>query len=435
MNVVVNYDLFEDTRNQFIEKNFSLKRMIGDKLFERDEIKKSGELDLIKYNPTFINKFYKSDQSLDVYQVLSNFPETITNINLSRNYLKFMNTMNLPRNLQKLNISHNQIRDIDQLPENLQELICTENPIKTLPELPQNLTILKCSKCFLQELPVLPNTLQRLSVKKNRLRTLPDSIMNCTSLINLKYENNLDIDIPEEILDFIDQQFERRRVQVNLIQTETNVVNMDFDDIDDDDDDDDIYRDGQNVHDSTINQNVRESINNLIKHMLTEDNIDKILDSFSKIINDHRSKNERFDYLKYLKKLCQSQAVLSIVNLTFCEIFKYVWNRLMKLEAEQQLEVCKIIYNDIPEIKTVCFTGRVCRIVNALNGFCDEVKINISLSQQIQAKYVASKKYLDNIGIYEESAKYKPNMIRKFSELMNEIDVPKDIQKEWLEEI
>ena len=50
-------------------------------------------------------------------------------------------------------------------------------------------------------------------------------------------------------------------------------------------------------------------------------------------------------------------------------------------------------------MNTVCFTGKIGRLVNSLSGFIEEVNIKISINQQIQAKYSIVKRILENEGI------------------------------------
>ena len=92
----------------------------------------------------------------------------------------------------------------------------------------------------------------------------------------------------------------------------------------------------------------------------------------------------------------------------------------------------KILSDDIGEMKQVCFTGRVSRLVNVLNGFYDDMRINISSGSQIQAKYnIVLQKYKkivdDNKFIYNILFYYD------FKEMLVEIETEKEVLNVWLE--
>ena len=46
-------------------------------------------------------------------------------------------------------------------------------------------------------------------------------------------------------------------------------------------------------------------------------------------------------------------------------------------------EIKKILNNEMRDASCMCFTGRISRLINSLNGFDTEVIINISDSEQI----------------------------------------------------
>jgi Leucine-rich repeat (LRR) protein len=112
----------------------------------------------------------------------------------------------LPRNLQKLKCSGNQLENLSNLPNTLQELYfgdnqlenfpdllhlinlrilyCNNNQLEDLPNLSEliNLQILNCGVNQITSLPHLPNSLQKLDCYDNQLTELP----NLSRLINLQ---------------------------------------------------------------------------------------------------------------------------------------------------------------------------------------------------------------------------------------------------------
>ena len=108
---------------------------------------------------------------------------------------------------------------------------------------------------------------------------------------------------------------------------------------------------------------------------------------------------------------------------------------MKKKEEEIGNEICRIIYNEIDEMYIVCFTGKIGRLVNSLSGFIDEVDIKIDINQQVQAKYTVVKKELEREGIYETNQKYYKEFYKRFKILLDEINIPDNVQKIWLDEL
>ena len=93
----------------------------------------------------------------------------------------------------------------------------------------------------------------------NNIKNIPNSILQCNQLNDMNYENNPNITVSEEILDFIEQIFERRRVieERNELMN-NNTVNKKIKRT--------VVDNSQNVHDSKIRQEVSDAIIKLIKN-------------------------------------------------------------------------------------------------------------------------------------------------------------------------
>ena len=89
------------------------------------------------------------------------------------------------------------------------------------------------------KLTKLPNALICLECYSNKLIELPNSLLNCRDLISINYERN-EIELSIQQLIFINR--------INNIQLTNN----------------NIYSDNQNVHNSSIQQCLLNSINNLL---------------------------------------------------------------------------------------------------------------------------------------------------------------------------
>lgn len=385
---------------------------------------------LIKELPLLTTACTHIDLSENRLTKVDKIPGKMNHLNISRNRVQYINFYNFTNNLQYLNINHNFIREIPYLPENLTTFICCNNQLKTLPEkLPLSLKVIKCCNNRIEFLPnILPITLKVLACKNNNLKYIPDSIMRCNLLMNLKYNGNKSVKVKEEILEFIDQVIrrnrDRERVRNNCqIDTNKNIRT--------------VYRDGQNVHTDTIEKSVLESLQKIVNDtVVIKQNINECLEEFDNIVNNTEEiiivKDDDLIYdtpYKKLEYLCSIEYRHIQLELTFAEIFVHIWN---KIRASPYCnEIVKILINELDEMLSVCFTGRVSRLVNCLNGFDDIVNINISETEQIQAKYdIIDKKLLHNFD--KSSLEYNVMFKYWFTDLLREIKISDEKIEEWI---
>ena len=69
------------------------------------------------------------------------------------------------------------------------------------------------------------------------------------------------------------------------------------------------------------------------------------------------------------------------LGISFDELLKYIISRIH--ENSHKDEIKKILNNEMRDASCMCFTGRISRLVNCLNGFDPEIVITISDSEQI----------------------------------------------------
>jgi Leucine-rich repeat (LRR) protein len=231
-------------------------------------------------------------------------------------------------NLQKVSLENNQIEEINGLDglTNLRNLWLTGNQIIEINGL-YGLT-----------------NLQQLWLDNNKITNIPFSIMNNINLIAIKIDC---------VIDPIIQRFLDR----NMIGYQKT-----------------IYDNSQNVHDSHIVKSIKQSVYDIIDES-KETNIDLILKD---IINDKTlNKTTKQQLIEY----CQDKTVHSILNLTFEEVLCSVWKIIS--EHKESKEIKKILNEEMKDSMCKCFTGRLSRLVNCLNGFDSRVSIKINDKEQI----------------------------------------------------
>jgi hypothetical protein len=304
--------------------------------------------------------------------------------------------------VKMIDISNN---NIDVLPDNIIlpnviEFYCSNNKIKKLNNMKmENLKILDISNNKIETIPnlVFPN-LKVFFCFNNNLTNFPLTILEWRSLRNIYYENN-PIDLSPQIIRFLQR-----------------LKNINYDYLT-------VYSDNQNVHNSNIQLSVKESIFNLT----SQKNIDKFnSDLLIDIIINHKFLTNKELLLEYV----QDKTEHSTLYITFEEILWYVIKTIDNFELSIQQQIYDIINQEIKESECKCFTGRINRLINSLNGFTPMIKININDSEQISnIIFITKQKLLINNN-------YTINNHKKmvYDELKDR-NYNDDIISEWLEYI
>ena len=104
---------------------------------------------------------------------------------------------------------------------------------------------------------------------------------------------------------------------------------------------------------------IKPTINNLNEEIINNE------------ILTEQTKNILFEY-------SNDETIHSTLNITFGELLLNVYS--LALSNHEIFNIMNIEMNDA---LCKCFTGRISRLVNCLNGFDDNIKINISDNEQI----------------------------------------------------
>ena len=133
-----------------------------------------------------------------------------------------------------------------------------------------------------------------------------------------------------------------------------------------------VYSDTQSVHNSTIQESLKESILRLLRERNAEKNIIPLILSDSAL--SPFTKESLIEYSK-------DETIHSVLNLTFSDVLLLVWNRI--LVSPHSDEIKAVLNTEMKDAECKCFTGRISRLVNCLNGFDQLVVVKISDSEQI----------------------------------------------------
>ena len=177
-----------------------------------------------------------------------------------------------------------------------------------------------------------------------------------------------------------------------------------------------VYNDTQSVHNHEIQESIRKSILNLLNDKLV------IKDCLTHMIsNKILSETIKSTLVEY----CLIQDVHLLLNITFGELFNFVWNRIMK--HKDRNEILKILENEMSDSLCKCFTGRISRLINCLNGFYDDITVRISDNEQISNIILVVKNNLDD---------NDPNFVEIWKqgvrEELNEREYSQEVIDEWI---
>ena len=320
---------------------------------------------------------------------IDKIPLQIKNLkNLSNFYMNSCKVFNIPdelcnlTNLQILQLSGNIIVTV---PNNIGKLINLKglyldcNYVKKIPNEIENLI-----------------NLEYLYINYNNISEFPINVINLRRLREFKFLNNLFDFIPLQVHRFI------RLMTINY----NNLP---------------LYNDDQNIHDTTIQKSIKNSIINITSKKI-EINEDQII---SQILDDSilTSKTK-----KILIEYSNDNDFHSVLLITFKELLMFVWISIE--ENEYKDDIKEILNTEILDAQCKCFTGRLSRLINCLNGFSDLVEIKIADSQQIGIIIILIK---NDLLLKQEYTIEKHKKLVK--EELQKRSYDETIIEEWIEQI
>ena len=344
--------------------------------------------------------------------ILSGRPvnKNVTHLGISFTNIKGPIQLNNLPNLQKLNCSYNQITNIQELQlPNLQELYCYHNKITEIQELQlPNLRTLYCSRNQITEIQKLqlPN-LKDLNCSYNQITEIQE--LQLPNLQELNCNNNQIINLSFILhtvfrsLYYANNPVEYISPNVNRFLNRSKTTHC-------------VYKDSQNVHNHYVQDCIQKSIARIIGMKPTILNV-----------RDYIVKDEVLTETvkRLLMEYMDDNTVHSVIQITFGELLISV---LSVIDAhEESSEIKRILNVEIADSECKCYTGRMSRLINCLNGYSDCVNIHISDSEQIGNIIQIEKNKLEETNEY--SAEKHREMVTSELEIRN---YSKEIIDEWV---
>ena len=135
-----------------------------------------------------------------------------------------------------------------------------------------------------------------------------------------------------------------------------------------------VYTDGQNVH----NHHIQESIRNSIQAVLSKKPCLAAADLYETVLSDEVLTKETKEILV---DYCKETTVHSTLRITFEELLLHVFSRIETNVHKKEIK--SVLNAEMSDSVCKCFTGRMSRLINCLNGFDELVSIRISDTEQI----------------------------------------------------
>jgi Leucine-rich repeat (LRR) protein len=269
--------------------------------------------------------------------------------------------------LTQLFLNCNQIKEIPkeiQFLTQLTELVLSSNQIEEIPKEIQFLTQLTNLHLSYNEIKEIPKEIQfltqitYLSLSNNQIKELPLEIINLRNIVSIYYHDN-----PiENLLNPIINRFINRKKNKHIYN---------------------IHNDTQNVHSSSIQQSIKDSIFNLLKQLKEPYKYNYLDDS----ILTQQTKEQLTEYSN-----CTD--IHTQLECTFEELLNAVFYEINSFDLEKQISAKKRINEEMLDGLCMCFTGRISRLVNSLSGLSEKVSIKISENEEISNIIIlANKKY------------------------------------------
>ena len=205
----------------------------------------------------------------------------------------------------------------------------------------------------------------------------PSQIIPCINLINFKYDYN--IIVQPVVIRFLN----RNKLKNNKLH---------------------IFNDSQNINDNSINRNITESVNRLLKDVPLKE-VDQ-----TELLNDpiltKQTKQLLLEYMSHSEEH-------SLLFLSFAELFGIIWQIIKKHPDASTIK--EVLNQEMNDSICKCFTGRMNRLVNVLNGFDSRVIIKIADSDAIANVIIMLQKKYTNITELKEAV-HKELIVRGYED-------------------
>jgi hypothetical protein len=167
-----------------------------------------------------------------------------------------------------------------------------------------------------------------------------------------------------------------------------------------------VYSDGQNVHNHSIQDGISKSINYIMtqKPILSGEQLSDLIIQNTNLSNQTK---------QLLMEYSENPDLHSHFGISFSELLLNVFSLIEQNQEYQEHKeaIYSIMNQEMADAQCKCFTGRISRLVNCLNGFDPNIIIQISNSEQIGNIIGLIQRQLESTGTY--SIRNHQDLVRK----------------------
>lgn len=413
------------------------------------------------------------------------FSSNLLHLNISRCLINILGDIhhNLPM-LKTFICSYNPLTFIPELPDTIEVFRARDCKLTALPKLPSGLKSLSVQNNFLEVLPnelIECDALESLKYDNNKGIKVGEKLLmhlddHFDKLAMKKHNEKIRL-IEEAKLNSIDNipvigyasvqpvsVYSDGQNAHNVTVSDSTVESLN-----------NLMKDICLVPLSSVLKSLKNVMNNLIKikHLsdcLEELNIDftsiddilRIKKTLSKMSDDNKTVTKALGYAKsisvsfwnrfsndllvdiewvksvsvldinkiypFIEDMCKSKVIYKKLDVSFAEVFKRFWNRLKKSESKD--EIFKVFITTMSDLTSVCVSARFSGLVNCLCGFYDDIRIEISVRDQIESKYkYVTKKFKSFV---ENPLKFNLKCLENFKDLLIEMKLEEKVINEWI---
>lgn len=393
--------------------------------------------------------------------------DLIDNLKLQSKNCKFPDR--LPENLKTLFFEGLRLTEFPNLPTSIEEIFARGNKIHNLPDLSHlpNLIVIDLQDNYVEilENPFPPN-ITRINLSYNMIETISDDLSQVASLVHL----NLSFNKISEIGKFLMETETRISIDHNDLEVKTTIAYSNEEELKEKEralqekikqrrqflnknnihqvefrqtdiggqpmvntfnqrqrriqNDRNIYKDSQNVHDTSIQDSIRKSLD----YIMDFNRVPKDKFYFYKLEKCFTKKSffgivrQEDRVLSNLREYKASKQTFGHRQVTYTQLLERIW--AIASVSPHKKGILKRLKQEAIESKNVCFTGQMSRLVNVLVGFDENVTVGISDGEQLnnqmsQIRKVAEKRFAVDS---EEYTKYCLEECKKILDIHNITD-------------
>jgi hypothetical protein len=185
--------------------------------------------------------------------------------------------------------------------------------------------------------------------------------------------------------------------------------------------------DRQNVHNSEIQNTFNNSVQNIMNYdcPTIENYMDKIWYYY---IFDGFNIGANLALINLIRSNCSLTSIVSRNGIKYKELLQKIWS--ISNQHEHKINIRRRLREEIFDGVTVCFTGKITRLVNSLTGFIDNIGIGYSENEQINNAVIATLRKCERENI-EDVEEIK----REIKNVLNGLNVAEDRQQIWLDAV